>query len=177
MCQNTSRSLVRSPVSEFPSGFKFKRNFLPSDNFLPFTDIMGIIQQCPVFPRNNTWTPTVRQSSPAKRITSVYKWLLQVTSAFLSAPAYRSPAVNIHTARTYLMGFQILFGLLEKKKHKTFFFSSSKIMSLSKKSLFTKEDWELPMCLCKKTKSLTHYRGQTDLVRVIPRQLLTGWVL
>lgn len=122
LCRNTSRSLVRSPVPEFPSGFKFKRNLFPSDNFLPFTDIMGIIQQCPVFPRNNTWTPTVRQSSPAKRITSVYKWLLQVTSAFLSASAYRSPAVNIHTAQTYLTGFQTLFGLLIKKKKKGFFF-------------------------------------------------------
>ena len=117
VCQNTSHSLVPSPVSEFPSGFKLKWNLFPSDNFLPFTDIMGVIQQCPVFLRNNTWTPTVRQCSSVKRITSFYKltkWLLQVTSSFQSASVYRSPAVNTHTSWMYLTSLQILLGLLEK---------------------------------------------------------------
>lgn len=104
MCQNTSLSLVPLPVSEFPSGFKFKWNLFPSDNFLPFADIMGIIQQRPVFLRNNPWTPTVRQRSPVNRTTPLYeltKLLFQVTNAFWSASVCRSPAVNTNASKQF----------------------------------------------------------------------------
>lgn len=86
VCQSTSYSLIPSPVSEFPSGFKLKWNFFPRDNFFPLTDIMGIIQQRSIFLRNNSRTPTVGQCSPAQRITS-----------WLGAPSTSQPCKQNHT--------------------------------------------------------------------------------
>lgn len=78
-----------------------------------------------------------------------------------------------YTSGMHLTGFQILLGLLEKKTTHTKPFFSIKTISLSKKRLLSKKDWELSMFLCKKAKALKTARFGWHVREA--RQILSKW--